>query len=100
MVQIRIFLDHPYTLKKGMQIAIFSILTPEQTKHIRPVNPTPVRQLLNKNYDDALHYINSILKTSKADEVNKPTGSQRHTIRAMRGNTRPFGHVFSMNYVN
>ena len=40
IVGISNFLDHPYTLKKGTHIANFSILTPEQTKHIRPVNPT------------------------------------------------------------
>ena len=46
-------------------------MTPEQTKHIRPVNPTSVRHLLNNNHDDAIHYINSILTTSKTDEVNE-----------------------------
>ena len=71
MVQISNFLDHPYTLKKGTHIANFSILTPEYTKHIRPVNPTSVRHLLNNNHDDAIHYINSLLKTSKENEVNE-----------------------------
>ena len=71
MVQISIFLDHPYTLNKGTHIANFSVLTPEQTKHIRPVNPTSVRHLLNNSQDDAIHYINSLLKTSKTDEVNE-----------------------------
>ena len=71
MVQISYFLDHPDTLKKGTHIANFSILNPEQIKNIRPVNPTSVRHLLNNNHDDAIHYINSLLKTSKADEVNK-----------------------------
>ena len=47
MVQINNFLDLPYTFKKGTHIANFSILTPEQTKHIRPVHPTSVRNLLN-----------------------------------------------------
>ena len=70
MVQICNFLDHPYTLKKGTHIANFSILTPEQTKYIRPVNRTSVRQLLNNNHDDAIHHIKSLLKTSKTDEVN------------------------------
>ena len=70
-VQISNFLDHPYTLKKGTHIANFSILTPEQTKHIRPVNPTSVRHLLSNSHDDAIHYINSLLKTSKPDEVNE-----------------------------
>ena len=71
MVQKSNFLDHPYTLKKGTHIANFSILTPEQTKHIRPVNPTSVRHLLNNNHDDAILYINRLLKTSKTDEVNE-----------------------------
>ena len=71
MVQISTFLDHSYTLKKGTHIANFSILTPEQTKHIRPVNPTSMRNLLNNNHDNAIHYINSLLKTSKDNEVNE-----------------------------
>ena len=69
-------------------MANFSILTPEQTKHIRPVNPTSVRHRLNNNHDDAIHYINSLLKTSKPDEVNEtywfptpqnPGNEQEHT---------------------
>ena len=88
MVQISNVLDHPYTLKKGTHMANFSILTPEQTKHIRPVNPTSVRHLLNNNHDDAIHYIISLLKTSKPDEVNEtywfptpqnPGNEQEHT---------------------
>ena len=71
MVQISNFLDHPYTLKKGTHMANFSILTPEQTKHIRPINPISVRHLLSNNHDDAIHYINSLLKTPKPDQVNE-----------------------------
>ena len=56
IVQISNFPDHPYTLKKETHIAIFLILTPEQTKHIRPVNPTSVRHLLNNNHYDAIQY--------------------------------------------
>ena len=71
MIQNSNFLDHPYTLKKGTHMANFSILTPEQTKHIRPLKPTSVRHLLNHNHDDAIHYVNSLLKTSKPEEVNE-----------------------------
>ena len=67
MVQISSFLEHPYTLKKATHIANFSIITAEQTKHIRPVNPTSVRHLLNNSRDDAFHYINSLPKTSEND---------------------------------
>ena len=70
MLQISNFLDHPYTLKRGTHSANFSILTPKQTKHIRPVNPTSVGHLLNNNHDDAIHYMNSFLKTSKTNEVS------------------------------
>ena len=55
MVRITNFLDQPYTLKKGTHIANFSILNPEQTKHVRPVNLTSVSHLLNNNHDDAIH---------------------------------------------
>ena len=68
MVETSIFLDHPYTLEKGKHIATFKILTPEQTKHIRPVNPTSVRHLLNNKHDVAIHYKHSLSKTSKTDE--------------------------------
>ena len=71
MVQVSNFLEHPYTLKNGTHIANFLILTPEQTKHIRPVNPTSVRHLLKNNDDDAIHYINNLLETSQTDEVNE-----------------------------
>ena len=63
-------------------------MTPEQTKHIRPVNPTSVRPLLNNNHADAIHYINKLLKTSKTDEVTEtywfptsqnPGNEQGHT---------------------
>ena len=71
MVQISNFLDHPYTLKKGTHIANFSILAPEQTNHNQPVNTTSVRHLLNNSHDDGIHYINSLLKTSKNVKFNE-----------------------------
>ena len=46
-------------------------MIPEQTKHIRPVNPTSVQHLLNNNHDEAIHSIRSFSKTSKTDEVNE-----------------------------
>ena len=46
-------------------------MTPEQTKHIKPVNPTSVRHLFNSNHDDAIHHMQNFLKTSKTDEVNE-----------------------------
>ena len=33
------FTDQPYKLKKGLHIANFSVMTPEQMKHVRPIDP-------------------------------------------------------------
>ena len=70
MVQIGNFLDHPYPLRKRMHKAEFSMLTANQTKHNKLVNPTSGRHFLNNNHDDAIHYKNNFSKTSKTDEVN------------------------------
>ena len=71
MIQISNFRDNSYTLKKDTHLANLLILAPEQTKHIRPFNSTSKRHLLNNNHDDAIHYITTLLKTSKTDEVNE-----------------------------
>ena len=46
-------------------------MTPEKTKHIRPVNSISAQHLLKINQDNATHYINSLLKTSKVSEVHE-----------------------------
>ena len=38
-IHIKNFLDQPYKVKKGMHIANFSVMTPEQMKHLRPIGP-------------------------------------------------------------
>ena len=98
IVQISIFLDHPYTLKKGTHIAKISLLTPEQTKHIGPIKTTSVRHLLNNNHDDTIHFINRLCKHPKSMKSMKPIGSQHHKTQAMRGNIRKLRHLFSRIY--
>ena len=34
------FTDQPYKLKNGLHIAIFSVMTPEQMKNVKSVDPT------------------------------------------------------------
>ena len=38
-IHVNNFTDQPYKLKKGMHIANFSVMTPEQMKHVRPIDP-------------------------------------------------------------
>ena len=97
MVQISNFLDHPYTSKRGTHFANFSILTPEQTKHLWSVNPTSVRHLLNNNLDDAMHYKNGLLETSKTNEIKETYWFPTPQNPDKEKNLRPFTHLFSRN---
>ena len=72
MVPISNFRDYTYTLKRGTHLANFSIITPEQTKHIGRVKPVMVRRLLNENHlNDVSPCMNSLLRTFKSYEVKE-----------------------------
>ena len=60
--------DHPYKLKKGMHLANFSVMTPEQMKRVRPIDPVSTWHLLNGNEEDAVHYISSLLKANRNND--------------------------------
>ena len=64
-IHVNNFTDQPHKLKKGMHIANFSVMTPEQMKHVRPIDPVSTWHLLNENEEDAVHYINSLLKANR-----------------------------------
>ena len=87
-VLINIFLEHPYTLKKGCHIATFSISNPQQTKYIKPVNPASGRHFLDTNYDAAIQYVHALLQIPKSIDTNEtywfptpeePGGEAQHT---------------------
>ena len=71
MVRISNFLYRPYTLEEGTHIAMFSILTLEQTKHIRTVNPVSIRHPMAKSLFDASVYLKDLLKTAEMDESHE-----------------------------
>ena len=64
-VHINNFTDQPYKLKKGLHIANFSVLTPEQMKHVKPIDPVTTWHLLNENEEDAIYYVSSLLKANR-----------------------------------
>ena len=67
-IHVNNFPDQPYKLKKGMHIANFSVMKPEQMKHVRPIDPVSTWHLLNENEEDAVHYINSLLKANRNND--------------------------------
>ena len=67
-IHVNNFTDHPFTLKKGTHVANFSVLTPEQMKYVRQVDPVSTWHLLQADNDNAAHYVSSLLKTNKSPE--------------------------------
>ena len=66
-VHVNNFTDQPYKLRKGMYISNFSVMTPEQMKHVRPIDPVSTWHLLNEN-EDAIYYISSLLKANRNND--------------------------------
>ena len=67
-VHINNFTDQPYKLKKGLHIANFSVLTPEQMKHVKPIDPVSTWHLLNENEEDAIYYVRTLLKANRNND--------------------------------
>ena len=60
------FTNQLYKLKKGLHIANFSVMTPEQMKYVRPIHPVSTWHLLNEK--GAVYYISSLLKTNRNND--------------------------------
>ena len=59
--------DSPYLIKKNTQIAEFSVVTPEQSKFIRPVD-TAILSMIPEGDPDLTTYLNELLRTSKPEQ--------------------------------
>ena len=64
-IPVNNFTDHPYKLKKGLHIASFSVMTPEQMKYVKPVDPASTWHLLQNDQEQAAHYVSSLIKTNR-----------------------------------
>ena len=69
--------ESPYLIKKLTQIAEFSVVTPEQSKHIKPVDMA-VLSMIPQGDPDLTAYLNELLRTNKPEQQTTPSGSQ-HT---------------------
>ena len=65
MIPVNNFTDHPYKLKGGLHLANFSVMTPEQMKYVKPVDPSSTWHLLQNDQEQAAHYVSSLIKTNK-----------------------------------
>ena len=59
--------ESPYLIKKHTQIAEFSVVTPQQSKHIKPVDMA-ILSMIPQDDPDLTAYINELLRTSKPEQ--------------------------------
>ena len=59
--------ESPYLFKKHTQIAEFSVVTPEQSKHIKPVDMA-ILSMIPQDDPDLTAYLNELLRTSKPEQ--------------------------------
>ena len=87
-ISVNNFTDNPFTLKKGIHIANFSVMTPEQMKYVKPVDPVSTWHLLQQDQEMAAHYVSSLMKTNKHPDTEEnywfptpenPGNTQEHT---------------------
>ena len=62
------FTEQPFTLKRGSHIANFSVLTPEQMKYDKPIDPVTTWPLLQDNPEKATDYASSVIKSPKNED--------------------------------
>ena len=61
--------ESPYTINKNTQIAEFSVVTPEQSKFIKPVDMA-ILSVIPEGYPDLVTYLTELLRTNKPDQQN------------------------------
>ena len=59
--------ESPYTIDKNTQIAEFSVVTPEQSKFIKPVDMA-ILSMIPENDPDLVTYLTELLRTNKPDQ--------------------------------
>ena len=61
--------ESPYTINKNTKIAEFSVVTPEQSKFIKPVD-TAILSMIPEGDPDLITYLTEQLRTNKPDQHN------------------------------
>ena len=59
--------ESPYLIKKHTQIAEFSVVTPEQSKQIKPLD-TAILSMIPQGHPDITAYLNKLLRTNKPEQ--------------------------------
>ena len=66
-VRVTNTMESPYTINKNTQIAEFSVVTPEQSKFIKPVDMA-ILSMIPEGHPDLITYLTELLRTNKQDQ--------------------------------
>ena len=66
--QVINFSDMPYTFPVDTHMADFRVLTPEQIKHIKPVDPSTLTFMMHQHIENTDLYLNQLLKTNQSSD--------------------------------
>ena len=61
--------ESPYTVNKNTEVAEFSVVTPEQSKFIKPVDMA-ILSMIPEGDPDLINYLTELLRTNKPDQQN------------------------------
>ena len=65
--------ESPYTLKKNTQVAEVAVLTPQQHKHIKPVD-TAILKMMHDDDPELNLYLNELLRSNKQNQQDTNFG--------------------------
>ena len=68
-VRVAATTESPYLIKKNTQIAEFSIITLEQSKHIKAVDKATL-SMIPRSDPDLTTYLNELLRTNTPEQQN------------------------------
>ena len=88
-IHVNNFTEEPFKLKNRLHIANFSVMTPEQMKHFRSIDPVSTWHLLNGNEEDAIYYISSVLMFLKQTEIMTNMNNIGFQHLKIKGTKRP-----------
>ena len=88
--------ESPYLIKNHTRIAEFSVVTPKQSKHIKPVDMA-ILSLIPQGDPDLTAYLNELLGTNKPEQQNNTSGSQHLKMLESLKITPQYIHESSKN---
>ena len=91
--------ESPYTINENTQIAEFSVVTPEQSKFIKP-KETEILSMIPEGDPDLVTYLTELLRTNKPDQQNNIFWFPTPKILATQKIIPQFKQKSSQNSVN